>query len=110
MSSLSRSLSLGSLALAASLALSGCIVVPAGHYGGRAVMVAPPQPQPEVVVAAPGPGFFWIPGFWNWYGDRHVWVGGHWEAHRPGYQWAPHHWEREGQGWRDHPGHWEQRR
>lgn len=110
--------------LAAATLLSGCIVVPAGHYprsgvvvsgggpvtnDGEYVTVAPPSPQVEVVVAPPGPGYFWIGGFWNWVGGRHVWVGGHWEAHRPGYQYAPHQWRREGNGWRQAPGRWERR-
>jgi hypothetical protein len=114
--------------LAAGTALSGCIVVPAGHrYGGggavvvngggqgvvvsdgELINVAPPQAQVEVVVAPPGPGYFWINGYWNWIGGRHVWVGGRWEAHRQGYQWAPHQWRREGNGWRMAPGRWERR-
>lgn len=106
-----------SLALAATLGslLGGCIVVPAGrpygygYGGGEAVMVAPPSVQAEVVGVAPGPGYFWIGGFWNWIGGRHVWTGGHWEGHRQGYQWAPHQWHREGNGWRAAPGHWERR-
>lgn len=109
--------------------LSGCIVVPAGHrpYGGGVVMgggggggtvvegggefvsMAPPQAQTEVIIAPPGPGYFWIGGYWNWIGGRHVWVGGRWENHRQGYQWAPHQWRRESNGWRMAPGRWERR-
>jgi hypothetical protein len=118
-----RALSL--LALAATSLLSACIVVPARHYGQPAVVyqnqpapggydndvvvVAPPVSQVEVVVSPPGPGFFWIGGFWNWVGGRHVWIGGRWEAHRPGYGWAPHQWHRHGNGWRQAPGRWERR-
>jgi hypothetical protein len=106
------------------LSLSACIVVPSGrHYGGYGgyggpggnpgnpgddvVSVAPPAPQVDVVIAAPGPGYFWIGGFWNWVGGRHLWVGGHWQAHRPGYFWTPHAWQRHGQGWRARPGQWQ---
>jgi hypothetical protein len=40
--------------LAATAALSGCVVVPAhGYYGGRV----------------------WVPGYWS---APHVWVEGHW--------------------------------
>ena len=61
------------LALGASSLLSACIVVPArGPYGSRApgppenddtIGVEPPEPQSEVIIAAPGPGFFWIAGY-----------------------------------------------
>ncbi len=102
------------------LALGGCVVVPAHGYGHRPgpvvvapaaqvgveVMVAPPAPHVEVVGVAPGPGYFWIAGFWNWAGSRHVWVPGRWEAHRPGQVWVPHQWHQHGNGWRQEHGHW----
>jgi hypothetical protein len=100
------------LALALTSLLGACVVIPAPrHYGGggEVVTVAPPAPQGEVVGVAPGPGFIWIGGFWNWIGGRHVWVGGHWESHRPGHRWVPHQWHRDGPGWRLAPGHWEER-
>ena len=105
------------LALAAAGTLSACIVVPAGRvHGSRppdddddrdVVTVAPPAPQVDVVIAAPGPGYFWIGGHWGWLGGRHVWVGGRWEAHRPGWRWAPFGWARHRRGWRAVPGRWE---
>jgi hypothetical protein len=123
MNRITRGLSL--LALASSSLLSACIVVPAHRhhdggyptggpqtqpgYPGDVVVVAPPPAQVDVVIAPPGPGYFWIGGFWNWVGGRHVWVGGRWEAHRPGYAWAPHQWHRHGGGWRSAPGRWERR-
>lgn len=105
------------LALGASSLLSACIVVPArGPYGSRApappndddtIGVEPPEPQSEVIIAAPGPGFFWIAGYWAWLGGRHVWIRGHWQAHRPGWRWVPHRWYRHGRGWRAAPGRWD---
>jgi hypothetical protein len=96
--------------------LSACIVVPrgghrggGGYYSGEVIELAPPAPAYEVVGVAPGPGFFWIGGFWNWVGGRHQWVGGRWEAQRPGYAWTPHSWQRDGRGWRSNPGRWERR-
>lgn len=107
------------LALGASSLLSACIVVPArGPYPGRAplppdedgvVIVEPPPARAEVIVAAPGPGFFWIAGYWAWLSGRHVWIRGHWENQRPGWHWQPHSWQRHGRGWRAAPGHWERR-
>lgn len=120
------------LGLAATAALSGCIVVPAGgrHHGGGyggqggqggynvpapdvsdgpVVGVAPPAVVYEPVVAAPGPGYFWISGYWTWQLGRHVWIGGRWSPQRPGYVWTPHRWVPHGSGWRESPGRWGRR-
>ncbi|MGB8369438.1 MAG: YXWGXW repeat-containing protein [Limisphaerales bacterium] len=43
------------------------------------VQQAPPPPPAEtVVVAAPGPGYVWIGGDYDWNGISWVWIGGHW--------------------------------
>jgi hypothetical protein len=98
---------LGAALLGAALALPGCVVAPAPGYYGARVMVAPPPLRAEVYGVAPYPGYFWIGGYWNWVGGRHVWVDGHWQAPRRGYSWVAHHWDRDGDGWRIGPGHWE---
>jgi hypothetical protein len=90
-----------------SVTLAGCVVAPAPVYDSPTVMVAPPEPQVEVVGVAPSPGYVWIGGYWNWVGGRHVWVGGRWAAGRPGYHWVPHRWVAAGGGYRLARGHWE---
>ena len=120
------------LGLGAVAVLSGCIVVPAGgrHHGGYGggpagqgaaggygvpapdvsdgpvVGMAPPAVVYEPAAAAPGPGYFWISGFWTWQLGRHVWIGGRWSPQRPGYVWRPHRWVPHGSGWREMPGRW----
>jgi len=105
------------VALAASvllaLALAGCVVAPyqptyVDPATGAVVVapMAPPAPYAEVVTVSPGPGYFWIGGYWSWVGGRHVWTGGRWEAHRPGYRWEPRHWEQGPGGWHQRGGHW----
>ena len=114
------------LGLGAVAMLGGCVVVPAGRrhagpggggggYGapgpdvddeGPVVMVAPPAVQVEVMPVMPGPGYFWIGGYWTWRAGRHVWIGGRWESARPGRVWVPHAWRPYGRGWREVPGHW----
>lgn len=95
------------------VALAGCIVVPAGrgHRGGGpyaegSIEVEPPGQRYEVIGVAPGPGYFWIGGNWRWGAGRYAWAPGRWEPSRPGYRWEPHSWRREGRGWRESPGHW----
>jgi hypothetical protein len=104
----SRGLSAGAgIMLLAGALLGGCVVAPArGYYAGPVVTVAPPAPQVEVVGVAPGPGYVWFGGYWNWVGARHEWVPGYWGPGRPGYRWVPHAWVHAGGGWRLAPGHW----
>ena len=50
-----------------------------GCAAGGAYYVAPPPPAPVVGVVgyAPGPGYVWIDGFWDWRG-HYAWVPGYW--------------------------------
>ena len=99
------------ICLALIAALGACVVQPAyGPYGGAYATVAPPAVQVEVQGIAPAPGYFWVAGYWGWFGNRHEWVPGRWEAPRQGYRYEPHRWEREGEGWRLHPGRWVEER
>lgn len=70
------------------------------------VETAPPPPLVEVRPQPPRDGV-WIPGYWQWSGQRHVWIGGRWSAPRVGYHWVPDHWVRGGRGWRRETGRWE---
>jgi hypothetical protein len=70
--------------------LSGCAVN--GAYVAR---YGPPPPPPRygVIGVAPGPGFVWIDGFWDWRGGRWYWVGGRWvRPPRPRAVWVPGYW------------------
>jgi hypothetical protein len=104
MKSTSRRLANAAALLALAASLSACVMVPTRH---GYVAVAPPAPHVEVVGVAPGPGYFWIDGYWGWHGNRHAWVGGHWEKRRPGYRWEPHAWQRDGGRYRESPGRWQ---
>ena len=60
------------------------------------VNIAPPAPRYEVV-PAPRAGYVWVPGYWDWRGNRHVWTRGHWERERHGFYYHPSRWiERDG--------------
>src|ERR1700678_1083674 len=99
----------GATALLSLLAFSsGCVVAvrpapvvyatpaPAGYAGPEEVVVDsdPPPPVVEYVGVAPGPGYFWIGGYYHWSGARWVWLRGHYE--RPphiGARWYPARYE-----------------
>ncbi len=64
------------------------------------VQQAPPPPLAETVVAAaPGPGYVWIGGDYEWNGISWIWIGGHW-AYPP----YPHAVWISGRAWHDRYG------
>jgi uncharacterized membrane protein len=66
----------------------------------------PPPPQSETAVAAPGPGYVWVPGEWQWQ-EGWVWVSGYWAL--PPHSsavWIEGYWTRGPYGWHRVPGHW----
>jgi hypothetical protein len=87
----------GAAALTSVLALtSGCVVavrpapvaVEYSEPGEVVVDTAPPPPVYETVGIAPGPGYFWIGGYYHWSGARWVWNRGHYaRPPHPGAAW-----------------------
>jgi len=92
---------LGSLALAASLAtLGGCVVRAQGRVAAPVayVEVEEEPPPPRTVVVDMRPGFIWIEGRWVRNGGRWVWHDGYYERERSGMVWEQGRWERRGRG------------
>jgi hypothetical protein len=94
------------LAVAAAAALSiatGC----AASTGGRVyVRTGPPPVVVERRVAAPGPGFVWLPGYYRWGGRAYVWVPGRYERARSHGRWVPARWAHDRRGWYFVEGRW----
>ena len=105
--------------------LAGLLLSAALSFGAQinlGIRIGPP-PAPRVVrvrPAAPGPGFFWIDGYWYADGGRYHWHDGYWT--RPPYEGAhwvgPRHengmfyagyWDG-GRGRFDHDHHWDRDR
>jgi len=76
-------------------------------YGGVYIQTAPPAPIYEAVPVAPGPGYYWVGGFWQWNGYRYAWVPGRY-SYRPyaGAAWHAGHWTNGRRGWYWRAGHW----
>jgi hypothetical protein len=76
-------------------------------YGGVYIQTAPPAAIYEAVPVAPGPGYFWVGGFWQWNGYRYAWTRGHY-AYRPyaGAAWHAGHWVNGRRGWSWRAGQW----
>jgi WXXGXW repeat (2 copies) len=69
------------------------------------VRIAPPQPRSEPVPPA-RPGRVWIPGYWDWRGNRHVWVRGRWVSARRGMVWEQDRWVNRNGRWQLQRGRW----
>jgi hypothetical protein len=68
---------------------------------------APPAPQVETVVAAPGPDYTWVNGEWVWNGATWVWVSGRWVlGPYPHAIWVSARWVYGPYGWHRVPGYW----
>lgn len=86
--------------LAAGTLLTGCA-------GGYAVAYGPPAPRYGAVGYAPGPGYVWTDGYWNYAGRNWVWVDGRWaRPPRAHAAWVRPEWRHEGGRWRFHRGYW----
>ena len=71
------------------------------------VRIGPPPPHHEVVVAAPGPGYVWVPGYYQWSGTAYVWAPGRYvRPPRVGAVWVAPHWVHHSHGWYVVSGRW----
>ncbi len=80
----------GAAALLSLLAMTaGCVVAVrpapvavAYTAGPEEVTVSedPPAAIVETIGIAPGPGYFWVGGYYHWYGSRWGWVRGRYEV------------------------------
>lgn len=97
---------LSRLVLGASVVgLAACY--PAPPPDAMYVRVAPPAYRAEVMGVAPGPGYFWIGGYWEWGGAEYRWVPGSWVVRpHPGAGWIRGHWRGTRRGYYWIPGHW----
>ena len=71
------------------------------------VQQAPPAPPAQTVVVAPGPGYVWVDGEWNWNGVTWVWAPGYWAyPPYPHAVWVHGYWHRGPYGWYHSRGYW----
>ena len=76
------------------------------YYAG--VTVGPPAPLVYGPVGvAPGAGYVWTDGYYDWVGTRWVWRPGRWgRPPHPGYVWRRPYYEHYRNGYRVHQGRW----
>lgn len=85
------------------------VVVEHPEAGGEVIVERPAAPPPvrvEVRPVAPGPGYIWVAGCWEWRHDW-VWVPGRWVVRpRPHAVWVVGRWEHRPHGYVWVGGHW----
>lgn len=96
--------------LAAAFVIGGALLAGCGGgygYASYGVRYAPPPPRYGAVGYAPGPGYAWTDGYWDWRGNNWNWVQGRWvrPPHRSAV-WVAPSWRQEGRSWRFHRGYW----
>ena len=94
--------------LAPALLGFGALMSSCAVRGAYFASYGPPPPRYAVVGVAPGPGFVWTEGFWDWRGGSYVWVAGRWmRPPQPRAVWVAGTWvERPHRGWEFRRGHW----
>lgn len=88
------------------------VVIQSGHppvYGAVPVQVqyGPPPPPRREVVPPPRRGQVWVPGHWEWRGNRHVWMEGYWVKARPGHRYREPRWVERNGRWEFRQGGWD---
>jgi hypothetical protein len=82
------------------------------EYGvaGIDVGFGPPALQAEVSVESPGPGYYWVPGYYDWDGGNYTWVAGSWvRPPHEGAVWVAPRYEERGSHHVYHRGQWQDR-
>jgi hypothetical protein len=94
--------------LVAAVVMMGSVLSACAAHGAYVVRSGPPPaPRYGVVGVAPGPGYVWMDGFWDWRGANWHWMPGRWVVPpRPHAVWVPGYWSPHGRDYRFRPGHW----
>jgi hypothetical protein len=101
-----RSVKIGLMSIGLATApLIGC--ASASAQGRVYIREGPPPLRREVVIARPGPDYFWVRGHWGYAGGRWVWAPGRWlRPDRPHRRWAQGHWVHNRHGYYWNEGRW----
>ena len=104
------------LFLALASGLFGCAVVSSDTSSGNAadaltvqVNARPPDDRVEEKAAAPGFGYIWVAGYWDYLDGNYLWRAGRWMQGRADYEYVRARYEWNGSAWIFHRPHWKRR-
>jgi len=93
--------------LAAGFVIAGTLFSGCAARGAVVVRFAPPAPRYAVVGVAPGQGYVWTEGFYDYRGGGYAWVPGRWmRPPHPRAVWVPGTWVQGHRGYEFRRGYW----
>jgi hypothetical protein len=70
----------------------------------------PPAEKTEEKTSAPGFGYIWVAGYWDYLDGNYVWRPGRWVQGKPDYEYVRARYEYDGKTWVFHRPHWKKRK
>jgi hypothetical protein len=83
-----------------------------GDKSQLTVSVTSPPPAEraeDAHAAAPGFGFIWVAGYWDYLDGNYIWREGRWMQGKADYEYVRARYEHDAQGWVFHRPHWKRR-
>ena len=104
------------IALALFLGFAGCATFSSSGSGDPNTQItvpvssAPPAEKAESArPEAPGFGYIWVDGYWDYLDGTYVWRDGRWVKGKPDYEYVRARYEYNGKSWIFHRPHWKRR-
>ena len=70
----------------------------------------PPEKAEGARPAAPGYGYIWVAGYWDYLDGNYIWRDGRWVQGKPDYEYVRARYDNDaGKGWVFHRPHWKRR-
>ncbi len=108
------------IALALMIAVAGCSTLSSSSSTSSTadaktqvtvpVNSAPPPDKTEGSKhSAPGYGYIWVAGYWDYLDGNYIWRDGRWVQGKPDYEYVRARYEFDGKSWVFHRPHWKRR-
>ena len=107
------------IALALMIGFAGCATLsgspsnPSGESKNQIDVQVNSQPPPEKAEgtrpAAPGFGYIWVGGYWDYLDGNYIWRDGRWVQGKPDYEYVRARYDYDGKSWVFHRPHWKRR-
>ena len=69
----------------------------------------PPEKAEGTRPEAPGYGYIWVAGYWDYLDGNYIWRDGRWVQGKPDYEYVRARYEYDGKAWVFHRPHWKRR-
>ena len=105
------------IALALMIGFAGCATLsgsPGAAGDGNEIDISvssapPPEKAEGTRPAAPGYGYIWVGGYWDYLDGNYIWTDGRWVQGKPDYEYVRARYEYDGKAWVFHRPHWKRR-